>query len=118
MSSFPLLIRILATGRIQEALIVHGCRFVVLQVVKGGGAEKKAHRYFGLELVADVERLDGQRVILIFIGGNGQAAISCAEVRFEFDGGDELLLRFGKLVFFEEHLAELAVDLGVIRMYG
>jgi ribosome-associated protein YbcJ (S4-like RNA binding protein) len=47
MSSFPLLIRILPTGRIKEEVIVLGRLLVVSQVVKGGGAQKIADGGFG-----------------------------------------------------------------------
>ena len=80
-TSLPLLIRILPLGRIEEEVIVHRSLFEVVQMVVGGGAQEDTDRGRGQEFVANVEGPDGQRIVLVLVGGNRKAAVGGARGR-------------------------------------
>src|SRR5882672_8018648 len=105
-TSLPLLIRILSFGRIEEEVIVHGSMFEVAEVVIGGGAQEISDDGGRQQFVANIQSLNGQRVVLVLVCCNGQTAIGDSEVGLELDGGLEFLFRFGELALLQEYFAE------------
>ena len=105
-TSLPLLIRILSLGPIEEEVIVHGSLFEVAEVVIGGGAQEITNGGWGQKLVANVQSLDCQWVVLILVGGNGQMPIGISEIGLELDCGHEFLLCFREMALLQEYFAE------------
>src|ERR1035438_10314956 len=84
MLRLPLLFRILPIGRLEEEAKIHCRPLVVPKVIVGRSLQEVGDWLVRQEFRPGVERLDGQGIVLVLTGGEGQVAISRPQGRFKF----------------------------------
>ncbi len=99
-------------------MIVRGGFMIFPHVVVCGGAQKVTHRKLRQKLGAHVERLDGEGVILILVGGHGQLPVGLTPVRFELQRRHKFLLRLPKLPLLQKTLTEAVVQVCIVGVLG
>src|SRR5579864_7446786 len=105
MLRLPLLFRILPVGRIEEEVIICRRFFEVLEMIVGRGPQEVCKWNLRQKFLTSVERLDGQRIVLVLASGKGQVAVSSAQVRLDLHRYKKFLLRIGEFLLFQQRLA-------------
>ena len=117
MLRLPLLIRRLALGKLEEALIIRQGFFSGAEVIVRSGQEEKHGRGCVRRMCQLLEKRNGLRVPLLEIDGGGQPGRCLAVVGVHFQGGAELPFGLRKFLFLHKDLRKSAMEIREPRLY-
>src|SRR6476620_763916 len=107
MLRLPLLIRILPVRPFEEEVIVGHRLFDIPQMIVRRRPEEIGDGDFREKFRSCVQSFEGQGVVFVLAGSERQIAIGGSQVWLELYGGQELLLRVGKLLLAQQRYAKL-----------